>query len=127
MAKEEKMPDEPPLIRKGKRAIPTGQSAVKQYPIVPPKPTRGRKKLSESLSPKEIKQEIKDLLRDLEVSTDPDEKKRIRRALRLRGHWGGLGKVTRKKTVTVEHEPGEEALLEEDLDEEQEMMDEYNK
>lgn len=63
---------------KGKRATPT-----------PPK----RGKLIVTLSPSELKAEIRELLDDLKSSKDPDEKKRIRRSLRVRGHRGGLGIV----------------------------------
>lgn len=42
------------------------------------------------LTQKEVEQEIKELLRDLADATDASEKKRIRRTLRSRGHWGGL-------------------------------------
>lgn len=36
-------------------------------------------------------EQVKDLLDELRAATDPDEKKRIRRKLRARGHRGGLG------------------------------------
>lgn len=45
-----------------------------------------------SMSPSEVKTEVSDLLKQLADATDVQDKKRIRRALRLRGHRGGLGK-----------------------------------
>lgn len=54
------------------------------------------------LSATALKEQIKELLEDLKASTDGEEKKRIRRKLRLRGHFGGLGEVTKpapKKVV----------------------------
>lgn len=50
----------------------------------------GRKSLVESLSPEELDEQIQGLLAELRASSDPDDQKRIRRALRLRGHRGGL-------------------------------------
>lgn len=70
---------------------PNGKRAKAKH--LPPK----RGKLIETLSPSELKAEIIQLLDDLEASNDPEEKKRIRRSLRVRGHVGGLGKVKAKK------------------------------
>lgn len=51
---------------------------------------RGRKAITER-SKSEVRSEVKELLVDLHEAEDPDDKKRIRRALRRRGHTGGLG------------------------------------
>lgn len=40
---------------------------------------------------KEVKAQIDALLEKLKVEVDANNKKKIRRALRARGHWGGLG------------------------------------
>jgi hypothetical protein len=67
-----------------------GKRAKGKAPAKPaPKPKRG--KLIDTLSPSELKHEISVLLNDLKASKDGEEKKRIRRALRIRGHMGGLG------------------------------------
>ena len=42
------------------------------------------------MPPKEVKQEVRELLLELSEATDVDDKKRIRRSLRRRGHAGGL-------------------------------------
>jgi len=52
---------------------------------------RGRKALLVSLSDKELHAEIKQLMDELTSCDDHDEKKRLRRMLRRRGHQGGLG------------------------------------
>lgn len=52
---------------------------------------RGRRALTESLTPDELQAEIDGLLAALKKAGDTDEKKAIRRALRRRGHKGGLG------------------------------------
>jgi hypothetical protein len=57
---------------------------------------RGRKPLEETLSEAEINKQVRDLLKELKVATDVDDKKRIRRALRRRGHAGGLGLKDKK-------------------------------
>jgi len=44
-----------------------------------------------------LQEEINDLLAQLQVATDPKVKKRLRAALRKRGHRGGLKKTTVKK------------------------------
>jgi hypothetical protein len=52
-----------------------------------------------NMSETQKKEEIEELLADLAKSTDVEEKKRIRRNLRARGHYGGLssnGKRTGK-------------------------------
>lgn len=51
----------------------------------------GRKSLAQSLTPAELKTEVKDLIAELRGAKDQEDKKRIRRALRRRGHTGGLG------------------------------------
>jgi len=62
---------------------------------------RGRRSLHEEMTPAEIEKEVKDLLAELKTSDDPEDKKRIRRALRRRGHTGGLGvRATTKKSTT---------------------------
>lgn len=79
--------------------------AKKNVKTINPPAGRGRKKLVDTMTAEEIKQEVKEFLNDLAASSDPEEKKRIRRALRLRGHFGGLGEgnggagVTAKKIV----------------------------
>jgi hypothetical protein len=86
-------------------AAPTvkGKRAAKPAPVVAEAPKkRGRKSLAETLTPAEIKGEIDELLSDLRKSTDTDEKKRLRRALRLRGHLGGLGETTTDSDVAGE-------------------------
>lgn len=52
---------------------------------------RGRKTIEETCTATEIKKQVSDLLKELKGATDVDEKKRLRRALRRRGHVGGLG------------------------------------
>ena len=51
----------------------------------------GRRSLEQEHSPEEIAEQIESLLQQLSTSTDIDEKKRIRRALRRRGHWQSKG------------------------------------
>ena len=51
---------------------------------------KGRRSIGE-LPKEEVKAEIVEFLDDLRKATDPDDKKRIRRSLRRRGHRGGLG------------------------------------
>lgn len=51
----------------------------------------GRRALNE-MTPTEIKNEIAELLDDLRNATNADDKKRIRGALRRRGHTGGLNR-----------------------------------
>ncbi len=89
-------PKTPAVVSKGPHIA---VAAPKKHLIKLPEDSKviGRK-LSERKTPAELKEEIKDLLSDLEGSTDPDEKKRIRRALRVRGHRGGLGE---KKLITM--------------------------
>ena len=50
----------------------------------------GRKSLADSLTPEELEGQVQELLAELRKSDDPDDQKRIRRALRLRGLRGGL-------------------------------------
>lgn len=79
----------------GKRAT-TGVQAKGKGKLInlPPEPKkRGRQSIKASMTPAEIAAEVKELLTDLRAAKDVDEKKRIRRALRLRGHRGGLGKA----------------------------------
>lgn len=78
---------------KGKRAVSNGSKGDGKSEGVKKKEEpekRGRKSLTASLSAKEKQEQIDDLLDELRKSTDPDDKKRIRRALRARGHRGGL-------------------------------------
>lgn len=122
MAKEETpaTTTEPEKVgsKKGKRAtfakpIPqptagTKGKVKKQYPATEAQPPRGRRKLKDALSPREIQAEVDELLGELRATQDPEEKKRIRRALRHRGHFGGLGEKTgRKKKVDEKEEPGD--------------------
>ena len=84
--------------KKGKRAV-TNASApapvaaddveIKGKPIALPSEP-GAKKLTESKTPAQLKKDIDELLDLLRSSTSKNEKKRIRRALRTRGHRGGL-------------------------------------
>ncbi len=54
------------------------------------------------MTPEEIKAEVAKLLEQLAAETDGDAKKKIRRKLRLRGHYGGLGqRVSRKAVATA--------------------------
>ena len=57
--------------------------------------SRGRGKLTATLNDAQLKGQIDKLLSDLRSTTDQRAKKKIRRALRTRGHFGGLGIVTR--------------------------------
>jgi len=50
----------------------------------------GTRKIGDK-STKQIKIEVRDLLDELRSAKTTDDKKRIRRALRARGHRGGLG------------------------------------
>jgi len=52
---------------------------------------RGNAKLTDRLSADQLSAEIEGLISDLKATTDQRAKKRIRRALRTRGHFGGLG------------------------------------
>jgi len=52
-----------------------------------------KKKKGDIRDPKVIAAEVKELLEELAGSTVVDDKKRIRRLLRARGHYGGLGKM----------------------------------
>ncbi len=67
----------------------------------PEEKKRGRKSLIESMTPSEIAKEIDELLATLAKSKDLDEKKRVRRALRLRGHRGGLNKNKKVEETVV--------------------------
>lgn len=69
----------------GKRANKGGATAT----ATPPAPQKviDTKKLP--ADPKNKEQEIKGLLAELETETDANEKKRIRRSLRAKGHYGG--------------------------------------
>jgi hypothetical protein len=60
---------------------------------------RGRISLRDQ-DPETVAEEIEELIVDLKHSTDLDEKKRIRRALRRRGHAGGLGITKKRRTVS---------------------------
>lgn len=84
---------------KGKRA--GAKSAAKSDAPATKKSGRGRKSLRESMTAEEIAAEIKELLNDLAAASSVDEKKRIRRALRLRGHAGGLQKGNGGAGVTA--------------------------
>jgi len=83
------------------RSIVMGKRSKKNVPVAPapvPAPVTtpvGKGKLTERLSADQLKAEIKGLLTDLRSTTDQNAKKKIRRALRTRGHFGGLGIVTR--------------------------------
>ena len=61
------------------------------------KQKRGRKKLQESTTKQDMKLDIKELLDELKKSKDAEDKKRIRRLLRRRGHQGGLGIREKKR------------------------------
>lgn len=51
---------------------------------------RGRRSVIEELTPTALKADIAKLIKDLKATDDQDEKKRLRRALRRRGHTGGI-------------------------------------
>lgn len=51
----------------------------------------GRKSLAQTMSPAEMAKEVKGLIGELEGAKTIDDKKRLRRLLRRRGHAGGLG------------------------------------
>jgi hypothetical protein len=70
-------------------ALEPEQKLTKDTPL--PKEGRGAGKLTERLSPAELEKEVQGLLKELKASTDGEDKKRIRRLLRARGHKGGLG------------------------------------
>ncbi len=55
------------------------------------RPTRPVGKLIDVIPPDQLKREIDALIDELRASTKRNDKKRIRRALRTRGHFGGLG------------------------------------
>jgi hypothetical protein len=61
-------------------------------------------------------QQIADLLDELRGTTDPDEKKRIRRKLRARGHRGGLNGAPGKKAKTKAPKPADPDDEDDDLD-----------
>lgn len=75
-------PDTKARIRKIKAAAARAREAKGEV-----KETR---KISDK-SQKEVKAEVRDLLDELRTAKTTDDKKRIRRALRARGHVGGLG------------------------------------
>ena len=68
-----------------------GRRAVQVIGANPPTETSAKKGPLANLSPKEREEQVSELLDDLRNEKDPDQKKRIRRALRARGHYGGLG------------------------------------
>lgn len=53
--------------------------------------TRPIGKIVDVVPPEQLKREIESLLNDLRACTSKNKKKGIRRALRTRGHRGGLG------------------------------------
>ena len=97
-------------------------TGTKQYPpkdAVTTKPG-GREKIVAQLSPEELKKEIDALIAELRSATDMEEKKKIRRKLRLRGHRGGLGQP--RSALTPSSSTGKKAtakvaaVVEEDCD-----------
>lgn len=77
-------------------------------PVITP-PVSEEKRRVKSSDPKIVAKEIQDLLKELGTSTDSEEKKRIRRNLRARGHFGGLGKGKgrpKKETAKTNDEEG---------------------
>lgn len=71
-------------------------------PVVTPAKTtaaKGVKSIVATLTPTELAAEVKALLVDLAKETDGEEKKKIRRKLRIRGHKGGLNEETKAQTV----------------------------
>lgn len=104
-AAPEEKPAPSPKGRRAKAKPPTKPEPVK--PTAKPEPKkdkppvkgrRGRRPIAETLTADEKKKEIRELLKQLTESTKPDEKKSLRRALRLRGHSGGMGVVAKKET-----------------------------
>ena len=51
----------------------------------------GRKSLAQSMSPDDLQADIEDIMGQLGKAKNEDDKKRLRRMLRRRGHTGGLG------------------------------------
>lgn len=78
--------------KKGKRAV---TKTVVEIPNDP-----GAPKLIEKLTDKEKAKQIADLLDELRACTVKNEKKRIRRKLRSRGHFGGLG-ITKAQVKAI--------------------------
>lgn len=76
----------------------TQQDAANVVVTPPVVASKGRAKLVDTLSIDEVKGQVEGLLSRLRVTTDANEKKKLRRALRLRGHRGGL---THEKTANV--------------------------
>lgn len=104
---------------KGKRAakktvveIPAPEARVETAKIELPKDP-GATKLTDKLTPEQLKQQINDLLDELRGSTSKNDKKRIRRMLRSRGHRGGLGVV---KATTKPADPDDDGYDEDDDD-----------
>lgn len=66
-------------------------------------------------------EQIEDLLEELRAATDPDDKKKIRRKLRARGHYGGLGERVTAKTGPKPAGTKKPAKQEEPDDEDEEL------
>lgn len=80
-------------VKRGTIVAPTPAKAATTPSPATAEPKRGAKSIVATKSPTEIKAEVEMLLEDLKTEKDPEEKKKIRRKLRLRGHKGGLGAV----------------------------------
>jgi Ni,Fe-hydrogenase III large subunit len=89
-------PNKSMALKTAKRAKAKPDLTTKGVKAVVTTKARGRVSTRESMTPTELRESIKELLRDLADSTDAEEKKNIRRKLRLRGHVGGLGKTEAK-------------------------------
>lgn len=57
---------------------------------------QGNGKLTETMSATELKKDIASLMDELRNATERSDKKRLRRMLRTRGHFGGLGIVAQR-------------------------------
>lgn len=76
----------------------TVQGKATSKPVIVPKGKKGKAPPKEETPGKE--EQVADLLEELRNATDGDDKKRIRRKLRARGHYGGLGERTGPKPTT---------------------------
>lgn len=84
---------------KGKRAaadvVPPAETLADVIAAEPAIGGPGRGKIVDRLTTEQLAAEIASLISELKATADGNDKKRIRRALRLRGHKGGLN-VPRK-------------------------------
>lgn len=104
------------VTNKGKRAItktvvvetpPADDVEVKGKPIPLPR-APGAQKIVDTKSPEAVKKEIDELLDQLRACEDKNRKKAIRRSLRTRGHYGGLGLAKGRKATKAVVEDDDE-------------------